>query len=48
MKKRDCFFAFIDLKRAIECVYLNEIWFKRYDNGINAKMPRIIKDMYSK
>ena len=42
------FCAFIDLKRAFDSVYLNGLWFKLHKIGINAKMLRIIKDMYNK
>ena len=42
------FCAFIDLKRAFDSVYLNGLWFKLHKIGTNAKMLRIIKDMYNK
>ena len=42
------FCAFIDLKRAFDSVYLNGLWFKLHKIGTNAKMIRIIKDMYNK
>ena len=42
------FCAFIDLKKAFDSVYLNGLWYKLYKLGINAKMLRVIKDMYNK
>ena len=45
-EKGRLFCAFIDLKRAFDSVYLNGLWFKLHK--INAKMLRIIKDMYNK
>ena len=42
------FGAFIDLKRAFDSVYLNGPWFKLHKVGNDAKMLRIIKDMYNK
>ena len=42
------FCAFIDLKMAFDSVYLNELWFKLHKIDINAKMLRIINDMYNK
>ena len=39
--------AFIDLKKAFDSVYLNGLWFKLYKMGVNGKMLRIIRDMYS-
>ena len=47
-EKGRLFCAFIDLKRAFDSVYLNGLWFKLHKIGINAKMLRIIKDMYNK
>ena len=47
-EKGRLFCAFVDLKRAFDSVYLNGLWFKLHNIGINAKMLRIIKDMYNK
>ena len=47
-KKGRLFCAFIDLKKAFDSVYLNCLWYKLYKLGINAKMLRVIKDMYNK
>ena len=47
-EKGRLFCAFIDLKRAFDSVYLNGLWFKLHKIGINAKMLRIIKDMFNK
>ena len=44
-EKGGLFCVFIDLKRAFDSGYLNELWFKLHKIGINAKMLRIIKDM---
>ena len=46
-EKSRLFCAFVDLKKAFDSVYLNGLWFKLYKLGINAKMLRIIKDMYN-
>lgn len=46
-EKGRLFCAFVDLKKAFDSVYLNGLWFKLYKLGINAKMLRIIKDMYN-
>ena len=46
-EKGRLFCAFLDLKKAFDSVYLNGLWFKLYKLGINAKMLRIIKDMYN-
>ena len=47
-EKGGLFCAFIDLKNAFDSVYLNGLWYKLYILGINAKMIRLIKDMYNK
>ena len=47
-EKGRLFCAFVDLKRAFDSVYLNGLWFKLYKIGINAKMLRIVRDMYNK
>ena len=41
------FCAFGDLKRVLIGVYLNGLWYKLYEVGINAKMLRIVRDMYN-
>ena len=40
--------AFIDLKKAFDSVYRNGLWYKLFHLGVNGKMLRIIRDMYSK
>jgi len=40
--------AFVDLKKAFDSVYLNGLWLKLFRMGVNAKMLRIIRDMYNK
>lgn len=47
-EKGRLFCAFIDLKKAFDSVYLNCLWYKLYKLAINAKMLRVIKDMYNK
>ena len=39
--------AFVDFKKAFDSVYLNGLWHKLLKLGINAKMLRIIRDMYN-
>ena len=39
--------AFVDFKKAFDSVYLNSLWHKLLKLGINAKMLRIIRDMYN-
>ena len=47
-EKGRLFCACVDLKRAFDSVLLNGLWFQLHNIGINAKMLRIIKDMYNK
>ena len=47
-EKGRLFCAFIDLKKAFDSIYLNGLWYKLYKMGLNARMLRIIKDMYNK
>ena len=47
-EKGRLFCTFIDLNKAFDNVYLNGLWYKLYKLGINAKMLRVIKDMYNK
>ena len=39
--------AFIDLRKAFDCVIRNALWYKIHRFGINAKLFSIIKNMYS-
>ena len=39
--------AFVDLKKAFDSVYRNGMWFKLYNCGIQGKLLRIVKNMYS-
>ena len=47
-EKGRLFCAFIDLNKAFDNAYLNGLWYNLYKLGINAKMLRVIKDMYNK
>ena len=47
-EKGRLFCAFIDLKKAFDSICLNGLWYKLNKMGVNAKMLRIIKDMYNK
>ena len=47
-EKGRLFCTFIDLKKAFDSVYLNGLWYKLYKLGINAKLLRVIEDMYNK
>ena len=38
--------AFIDLRKAFDCVIRNALWYKIHRFGINAKLFSIIKNMY--
>ena len=40
--------AFVDFKKAFDCVYRNALWLKLYKQGIQGKLLRIIRDMYQK
>ena len=39
--------AFVDFRKAFDCVNRNALWLKMYKSGIGGKCLRIIKDMYS-
>ena len=47
-EKGSLFYAFIDLKKAFDSVYLNGLWYTLFKLGLNGKMLRIIKDMFNK
>lgn len=47
-EKGRLFCAFIDLKKAFDSVYLNGLWFKLFNLGLNGKILRVLKDMYTK
>lgn len=40
------FCCFIDMKRAFDSVYLNGLWYKLYNAGINGKLLTLTKEMY--
>ena len=42
------FCAFIDYKKAFDSIYRNGLWYKLYRLGVNGKLLRIVRDMYSK
>ena len=39
--------AFVDMKKAFDSVYRNALWLKLFKLGVNGKMLRIVKAMYS-
>ncbi|KAL4219933.1 hypothetical protein ACF0H5_020345 [Mactra antiquata] len=46
-EKQRLYCCMIDLKRAFDSVYLNGLWLKLFNLGIDGKFLRIIRDMYS-
>ena len=42
------YIVFVDLKRCLDTIYRNGLWFKLHRAGIQGKFLRIIGDMYSK
>jgi len=42
------YIVFVDLKRCLDTIYRNGLWFKLHRAGIQGKFLRIIRDMYSK
>ncbi len=38
--------AFVDLRKAFDCVNRNALWYKLYNSGIGGKMLRIARSMY--
>ena len=40
--------AFVDLQKAFDSVYLNGLWYKLYEQGIDDTLLRVIRDMYDK
>jgi len=47
-EKTRLYCAFIDLKKAFDSIYLNGMWLKLSNLGINGKLLNIIKSMYNK
>ena len=39
--------AFVDLKKAFDSVYRNALWYKLYKMGLDGKILKIFKEMYS-
>lgn len=46
-EKKRLYCAFIDMRRAFDSVYLNSMWLKLYRSGIDGKLLRVVKNMYS-
>ena len=46
-EKRRLYCAFVDLKTAFDHIYRNAFWYKLYKIGVNLKMVRIVKNVYS-
>jgi len=40
--------AFIDFKKAFDCVYRNGLWFKLHKLGVRGRLLRLVRDVYSK
>ena len=39
--------AFVDLKTAFDSVYRNALWYKLYKMGLDGKILKLFKEMYS-
>ena len=48
MGNKRLYCAFVDLKRAFDSINRNCLWYKIYRLGLNGKLLRVIKDMYTK
>ena len=46
-ERRRLYCAFVDLKTAFDHIYRNALWCKLYKIGVNLKMVRIVKNVYS-
>ena len=46
-EKKRLYCAFVDFRKAFDSVYLNGLWCKMFKLGINGKLLRIVKNMYS-
>jgi hypothetical protein len=40
--------VFVDLKKCFDTIYRNALWMKLYNLGVQSKLLRIIRDMYTK
>ena len=47
-EKQRLYVCFVDLKRCFDSRNRNALWYKLYNTGIQGKLLRIIRDMYSK
>ncbi|MCG8049041.1 MAG: reverse transcriptase family protein, partial [Candidatus Thiodiazotropha endolucinida] len=47
-KKQKLYCAFIDLKRAFDTVYRHGLWYKMIKYGIDGKLIKLLRNMYSK
>ena len=47
-EKKRLYICFVDLKRCFDSINRNALWYKLYNTGIQGKLLRIIRDMYSK
>ena len=47
-EKGRLFYAFVDMKKGFDSIYLNGLGFKLFKLGMNRKMIKIIKDIYNK
>ena len=38
--------TFVDLKQCFDSIYINGLWLKLYNMGLNGKLLRVIRSMY--
>lgn len=47
MKNKRLYCAFVDMRKCFDSIYRNGLWMKLYNMGINGKLLRIIRSMYT-
>ena len=45
--KKRLYCAFIDLQRAFDSVYRNALWYKLIKYGVDGKLLKLLRSMYS-
>ena len=48
IEKQRLYVCFVDLKRCFDSINRNALWYKLYKTGIQGRLLRVIRDMYSK
>lgn len=48
IEKQRLYVCFVDLKRCFDSINRNALWYKLYNTGIQGRLLRVIRDMYSK